>query len=1272
MNKIVSVILVLILASCSVWNTEKRYGYFPHGKRYPASNVDMSRLEELLAVDKFDYYIGEYVNSFGKKIDDESVEILKKVDVKFILSRFSNDSRLYDAQNYDEIIYEIVKEGRTKLPLKKSEYKWGYNFFKNKLNGGFTLLDTKLKTDTSRAELTTKEADLTKVVDDIPFKPSELTLDASQYISNRTTRAVFWEAVESNRDIEFHLENSREFLKNLSENGAHVVKEVRPFANNYNKIYVVQYPGEDTYRYAITSIGGKDRLQHLLMQFGLSNLNGQEIKNKVRFFGDLDVRHKMMEDELTGIMKHMPKAKRTIIGQKGAIERTLDLLWKVRALSNLYDDEPDSVLGEFVEKEHDDIKSFFKSEDYADYDIFKNKKKIEQAFDKHKTRIESLGLLPEEFKKYDYDNFVISMSDFTFKNKKGEDVVWRVVANSWGDEISPLAKALKNSGHKHITYIGTAGAFPDKGYKVGDLAIPTHAYVDGGNKKLYGEALDIDGAKVGGSVDHVYSPFVETFDWLEEAQSHSDFVEVETSHLRKILDKNDISMRAYLLISDILTNEGETLASASSAKRRNALNKLLYGMLERDDVGIPDGVKQNLTGMPKLRSIVEKAIPRKANSFKYYVMSALKDSGVESVDEVMSFVDSVDNFSDKYFSDRLVKTSELTSYIAREIEKQHPLPKIAISKDFVDGKWHPKSGKIKVNFYANTYAELEKLKQIAENFDSESDKVSKFADIQFVRGPPTEDFVTIPKFVSKDSDFLVQLYSQSSFKQAGLDAQVTYNGNLKYNFLPTSDTTQVCESGKFCHLAFFSPDNDTKNALVNLDTDAKLKNASGINVRTHFQNKVEALEKTLAYSSKGQDYKAKIKITKNASFSDGKMAEIVPSFDPQKGLIINVNFSAEGWKNPLVVLEEMTHLEQIVSPSSYYRSPILWAEMALNAEYGSERSRHFNALAEVHAMDSLENMFNDEYSPNTEITEYITARRNHAKSIVAGIKKKERIEKRFRKSMASKWKTLHKNLEARELKLDDYIATNNRKKVAELIDAYLPWETMEPTEISAWTRWIDAIEKPSTNADDYEITFRGVATDLVRETDDGGHFLMSKLLTKNQGSYTRRLRSLKTYYKKKLSAKAKSNLPIEIQSLAAIFKGHSHEPVGSPFLSTSVHEVANRFAGTPPKIAAIKIDKSRSILNLVSGYKEEERMIPLLIFPDEIIHMAEGDDVSGVIAEVEAKIGRPLKSAEKTKSTDIGLEATKQWWDQINPKGITSVNAKKTCKDVVKYFLNNK
>lgn len=1273
-RKLNSIFILLFFTSCSIFNTQTQIGPMSYNweraERSPASEVDTARLETLLGIDKLDYYVVEYINAFGKNIDAGDLAALKKSDFKYLLEKYSNDSRIYDAKNYDAIIYEIISDKLGTKPKKsKASFVWGYNFFKNKLNEGFTLLDTKIKVE-DKSDFTTKIPTKEEVLSDLAFSPEDLTLDSGQYISNRTTRAAFWEATESNRGIDFHLENSREFLKNVQENGASILGEVRPFANNYNKIYIVKYPNEDTYRYAITSIGGKDRLNHLLLQFGLSKLTDKKLKNTVRIFGDVDVAHRQMADELGGIMRHLPKAQRVFIGQKGALEKTLELLWKVRALKNLYDENQNIVTKEFDSKIKDSFISFIDSGDHASFDMFKHKKAIEVAFEKLKETITKKGLLPESFKQYDYDNFVISMSDISFKNMDGKDIVWRVVANSWGDEISPLAQALKDTGHKDITYIGTAGAFPGKG-KVGDLVIPTHARINGKNVKLNGDILSVDGSRHLGVVDHVFSPFEETKEWLEESKKHSDFVEVETSHLREILNSPDDHMRAYLLISDVLGSEGETLASATSAKRRNALNKLLISILDRDKVGIPNNAEKNTASFAVLRDIVEKALVGKGNTFKYYVYSALKDSNIQSVEEVTNFATTVDSFTDAYFTKRIVQASEISSFVARKLEATGIMPQVSVSKEFVQGNWHPKKDKMYITFHAPSDTAMEAYKEAIEDLQSEIAKISSFCEVNLTRGPPSKDEVTIPKYISGDSDFLINVYSQSAFKQAGLDAQVTYNGNIKFNFLPTTTATQACDANKFCHLAFFAPDDTTKGLISDLDTNAKFTSLSGLDVEQIFTDKIKSLTNSLIAKGEMEDFVATIEVEKNAILSDGRLAEIVPEFKEGKGLVVKARFTKEGFKNPIVVLEELMHLSQIAGRHGYFKHPVLWAELALNAQYGSKRSKLFLAKAEVDAMDELSIFVKVNGTMDSKIASYIEARKSHASDLVFQISKQEKEEAKMRKGISKRWSSLITKLEAEDLKLDDYIAANNRKKVAEIIEAYMPWEEMEPTEIAAWTRWLEAIEKPSTNKKDYMVTFRGIADDLVRESNDGGYFLMSKLLTKNQGNYNRRLRSFKTFFKKRLSSKAQAEMPVDIQALAAIFKGHSHDPVGSPFLSTSVLDVASTFSGHPSKIAAMKIDSRRNLLNLVSSYSELEQMVPLIVFPDEIIHLEQTDDFTSFRKTVESKLGRKLTEAEFARdgSTTVKMDATRDWWKSINPEGIVSANATKTCKDVIKLFL---
>lgn len=155
------------------------YSYF--STRAPASVADMGRLETLLAVDKLDYYIGEYINNFGKKIDEEALNALKQVKLDYVIDKFSNDSRIYDAKKYDAIVYDILKDKLGRKPAgTQASYQWGYNFFKNKLNEGFTLLDSKIK-PADDSGVTKVLPTLEYTLPDEGIKNSELTLDASHY-----------------------------------------------------------------------------------------------------------------------------------------------------------------------------------------------------------------------------------------------------------------------------------------------------------------------------------------------------------------------------------------------------------------------------------------------------------------------------------------------------------------------------------------------------------------------------------------------------------------------------------------------------------------------------------------------------------------------------------------------------------------------------------------------------------------------------------------------------------------------------------------------------------------------------------------------------------------------------------------------------------------------------------------------------------------------------------------------------------------------------------
>jgi hypothetical protein len=196
-------------------------------------------------------------------------------------------------------------------------------------------------------------------------------------------------------------------------------------------------------------------------------------------------------------------------------------------------------------------------------------------------------------------------------------------------------------------------------------------------------------------------------------------------------------------------------------------------------------------------------------------------------------------------------------------------------------------------------------------------------------------------------------------------------------------------------------------------------------------------------------------------------------------------------------------------------------------------------------------------------------------------------------------------------KLDALVKANDRTGVARLLELYLPWSEMSPIENGLWKNWVEAIRHP--NANDSIILYRGIGLgEPLIETRNSqgprsGRAMLSTLLTKNQGNYTRRLRSLTTmryrlgFRKNSKSTDVKS--PLEnAPKMTSIMINHSRDPVGSPFLSFSTKaNVAYGFGER--EVLAVKMDRRRILPNIASTLKHElEMLVPLIVFPDEVIH----------------------------------------------------------------------
>lgn len=758
--------------------------------REPTSITQENEYQTLLhflALDKFKYYVNEYLIAKNSVLNENQISFLKQLEKDAGVISGVDVNLFGDAHNYDSLIFDLLVNRNLAVIEDREKLSWGYNFFKNKLNEGFSLKKVKVSKEATNTGPTNISMDIS-----LNEVDSDSTLNYEHYISNRTTRAVFWDAEENSREILFFYGDQRDFLKNINELQGEVAFEVSPLARNYNKIYIIKSSNDNNYKYAITNIGGKDRLKHLVDQVGiLKKTSGNVFRNKFKAVGDINIIQDAAKKKYLEMFKYLPKPDRVIIGQKDAIEGKFNLIWKVRALKNLYDE-----IGENnFEKTLNDSKiknEIVKLIDDANLEkIFQNKKIVEDAYlllaDKlSETKIES------EFKTFNYDNSVLGMSDIVFKDKNGKKVSWRIFSNTWGDEIIPLAEALKESGDINIVYIGTVGAVNKNGIKVGDLVSPEIVKgVDGKSYTLNARSkLQMRELKNGGVVEHVSTPFEESQRWLNNiTTSGSDYVEIETAYLGQVFrDKSD-NVEVYLLVSDILGSEDETLAHATSSKRKKSQNRLLAQLIQRDSAGgLPSSVKADSS---LLKDRVFRLLSKNDLSFRYYIYSNVRSRANISDEEILEFANSKKAFTDNYLTERLLGMGRALKSIKSEDYSNLEF-KIGLPVKFFNGTWGPKEGKLIVYIdfdMDNIPSEVQdKIRRFFNN-NEDLKKTFSFAEFRLLEGARDPNLIWKKMTPKIDSDIFIDLYTDASMKNAGVYKGITLNGGVKFGALPILETS---------------------------------------------------------------------------------------------------------------------------------------------------------------------------------------------------------------------------------------------------------------------------------------------------------------------------------------------------------------------------------------------------------------------------------------------------------------------------------------------------
>jgi hypothetical protein len=203
--------------------------------------------------------------------------------------------------------------------------------------------------------------------------------------------------------------------------------------------------------------------------------------------------------------------------------------------------------------------------------------------------------------------------------------------------------------------------------------------------------------------------------------------------------------------------------------------------------------------------------------------------------------------------------------------------------------------------------------------------------------------------------------------------------------------------------------------------------------------------------------------------------------------------------------------------------------------------------------------------------------------------------------------------ESDENQLKTLVARNDRVRVAELIKKYLPFEDMAPFEKKYWENYLDIIAHP-VPLNKRILIYRGLEGDQIypaysdgnfldKQTaiKEGNAFLMSTLLTKNQGSWNRRLRSLEAMNEKFITTVNDSTEYTKSARMLTMFSRHAGKPKGSPFLSFTPQIDIALFYGKNQN-AAFLIDPRLLQFNFVTFYtNEREFLTGLITFPDEMV-----------------------------------------------------------------------
>ena len=531
--------------------------------------ADAIPLQDLLNLDRFHVYLDRWSKEKVKQGQLSLSRAIKSLSADEIQRMNIPPAKLSDVSQYDELILRILTEKHPGLRATSESVRWDSPKIKARLQASY-----RIEFEEGHTALPEGNSSSNARISNPNEDP--LLFDGERYTSDRLGRAPLWDASQRGQRVELHLNDVDGFRRNISERGGEVIARVRGGPHKFSEpLFVVNFPGEEGYHYAIAEVQGADRVRHFEIQSSRTHW-GNSPPSRVEVVGDIAKDLKREEALLTTRLMALPPADKVVIGYIDTVRESFELQERSVALKELLKKSPDSLTALATDEDRVLLARFESATPMTSAELLENKKLI-NALTIRATALFELSRIPppQSVVIGEHKTRTGRFVDLRVK-ANGEEKVWRVFSNVWGDQILPIAKALRMNGVRDVTYIGTAGAV-DSSHQLGDLVVPETAVTTNGLTPFHNSSLP-DGAKRISTVGFVPSPLVETRDW--KASNPAPVVEVETRYLAEVFNRPGDRVRPFLVISDIIGKEGSSISDVGIGVRTNGRNLAMGHLID--------------------------------------------------------------------------------------------------------------------------------------------------------------------------------------------------------------------------------------------------------------------------------------------------------------------------------------------------------------------------------------------------------------------------------------------------------------------------------------------------------------------------------------------------------------------------------------------------------------------------------------------------------------------------------------------------------------------